>query len=420
VAQYLGDGVLTYFGYPIAHEDDAERAVRAALAIVDVVKKVRFNSEISLQTRIGISSGVVVVGDLVREGITQENAAIGDTTNLAARLQSVAEPNTIVISPETCRLLGALFEYRDLGNVSAKGFAGGVRAFQVLGSSGVESRFEAKHPSITTPLLGREEELELLLRRWGQAKRAEGRVVILTGEAGIGKSRLTRALQEALTTEAHISLMYYCSPYHHDSALHPIIGQLQRAAGIERDDGTDTKLDKLEALLAHARENISGELPLFAALLSIPGGQRHPVPDLTPRQLKDRTLSALLLHLKYLAKSQPILVIFEDIHWLDPTSLEFLSLISDAIKDQQILLLATARPEFSLPFANHRHISSVALTRLDKPEGEALVRGVTGGRELPPEVLNQIVARTDGVPLFIEELTNWKAGYFVKAVIDLS
>ena len=346
-----------------------------------------------------------MVGDLVREGVTQENAAIGETTNLAARLQSLAEPNTIVISPDTHRLVGALFEYRDLGQVSAKGFAEGVHARQVLGASKVENRFEARHQSGTSPLLGREEELDLLLRRWEQAKRGEGRVVLVTGEPGIGKSRLTRALQERLRTDPHIPLTYHCSPYHQDSALHPIIGQLSRAASIERDDSAETKLDKLEALLAQSSENLAEDMPLFAALLSIPGGDRYPLPNLTPQRLKERTLGALLAHLKHLAARQPVLMVFEDLHWIDPTSLELLSLAIDQIKGQRLFLLATARPEFTPPWPSHRHISTVALTRLDKTEGEALVAGMTGGKSLPREVLDQIVARTDGVPLFIEELT---------------
>jgi class 3 adenylate cyclase/tetratricopeptide (TPR) repeat protein len=405
VAQYLGDGVLAFFGYPVAHEDDAERAVRGGLAILHAVGMLKLASSVTLQARIGISTGVVVVGDLVCEGVTQENAAIGETTNLAARLQTLAEPNTIVISSETHRLVGALFEYRDLGHVSAKGFADGVHARQVIGASKVESRFEARHQGANSPLLGREEDLDLLLRRWEQAKRGEGRVVLLTGEAGIGKSRLTRVLQERLTREPHTRSIYHCSPYHQDSALHPIIEQLQRAASIDRMDNAETKLDKLETLLSQSSENLAEDMPLFAALLSVRGGYRYPLPNLTPQRLRERTLAALLAHLKRLAARQPVLMVFEDLHWIDPTSLELLSLVVDQVRGQPLLLLATSRPEFIPPWPSHRHISNVVLTRLDRKEGEALVAGVTGGKSLPPEVLDQIVARTDGVPLFIEELT---------------
>ena len=253
VAQYLGDGVLAYFGYPAAHEDDAERAVRAGLAILDVVGTLKSAPGVTLQARIGIASGVVVVGDLVREGVTQENAAIGETTNQAARLQSLAEPNTLVISPETHRLIGALFEYRDLGHHALKGFDEPVHVRQVLRASNLESRFEARQQT-ASPLLGREEDLDLLMRRWQQAKTGEGRVVLITGEPGIGKSRLTRALLERLQAEPHTRLQFHCSPHHRDSALHPIINQLLRAAGMEREDNANQRLAKLEALLAPTAE----------------------------------------------------------------------------------------------------------------------------------------------------------------------
>jgi class 3 adenylate cyclase/tetratricopeptide (TPR) repeat protein len=405
VAQYLGDGVLAYFGYPAAHEDDAERAIRAGLAIIESIGKQQSTIPVTLQARIGIASGVVVVGDLVREGVTQESAAIGETTNLAARLQSIAEPNAIVIGPETYRLVGGLFEYRDLGPQMLKGFGEPLHVRQVIRASKIENRFEVRRAALGSPLLGRDEELDLLWRRWEQAKRGEGQVVLLTGEPGIGKSRLTRALQERLRSEPYRQLTYHCSPYHQDSALYPIIGWLVRAASIERDHNTKTRLDKLEDLLEQSSENLAEDMPLFAALLSIPGGERYPLPTLTPQQLKERTLHALLDQLKNLAATQPVLMVFEDLHWIDPTSLELLSLAIDLIRGERILLLATSRPEFTPPWPSHRHFSTVHLTRLDKIEAEALIAGVTGGKSLPLEVLDQIVARTDGVPLFIEELT---------------
>jgi class 3 adenylate cyclase/predicted ATPase len=405
VAQYLGDGVLAYFGYPAAHEDDAERAIRSGLAIIDRISKPQSNLPLTFQTRIGIASGVVVVGDLVREGVTQENAAIGETTNLAARLQSLADPNTIVIAPETYRLVGPLFEYRDLGSQTLKGFGEPLQVRQVIKPSNIENRFEVRRAAMDSQLLGRDEELDLLWRRWEQAKRGEGRVVLIAGEPGIGKSRLTRALQERLGSEPHTQLLYHCSPYHQDSALYPIIGQLVRAAGIERDDTSQTKLDKLEVLLRQSSENPAEGMPLFAALLSIPGGDRYPLPTFTPQRIKERTLGSLLAHLKRLAAHQPVLMVFEDMHWIDPTSLELLSLAIDQIKRARILMLATARPEFTPPWPSHRHTSSIGLTRLDKTEGEALVAGMTGAKSLPRELLDQILARTDGVPLYIEELT---------------
>jgi class 3 adenylate cyclase/tetratricopeptide (TPR) repeat protein len=406
VAQFLGDGLLVYFGYPAAHEDDAERAIRAGLAIIEKVGAVATAPGVRLQVRIGIASGVVVVGDLVREGVMQENAAIGETTNLAARLQSVAAPDTVVLSPQTYRLVGALFEYRDLGMHTLKGFAEPVHVRQVLRPSKVENRFEARFVAGRGDrLFGRNEELELLRRRWGQAAQGSGRVVLITGEAGIGKSRLTRAVQDWLASEPNLQLTYHCSPYHQDSALYPIIGQLSRAAAIEREDSAEARLGKLQALLAPTSGNVEEDTPLFAALLSIPTGDRYALPKLTPQQLKERTVNALLDHMKRLAALRPVMLMFEDIHWIDPTSLELLSLAIDQVPSQPILLLATARPEFVPPWPNHRHVSTMLLPRLDRTEGEAVVFQVAGGKAMPADIRSQIIDRADGVPLFIEELT---------------
>jgi hypothetical protein len=341
----------------------------------------------------------------MREGVTQENAAIGETTNLVARLQAIAEPNSVVISPVTYHLVGALFDYRDLGRHSLKGFSEPVQVRQVLGPSKVESRFEAQHQAGTSPLLGREEELGLLVRRWGEAKRGEGRVVLLTGEPGIGKSRLTSALREHLRSAPHTPLSYFCSPLHQGSALYPFIGQINRAAGIERDDSAEDKLEKLQSLLAQSNGNLAENLPLFAALLAIPTGDRYPSPEMTPQRRKERTLSALLDQLRPRASLQPVLMVFEDLHWIDPTSLELLSRAIEQIGDEHILLLATARPEFAPPWPNHRHTCTLSLNRLGRSDGEALITGIAKGKRLPTEVCDQIIARTDGVPLFVEELT---------------
>jgi predicted ATPase/class 3 adenylate cyclase len=405
VAQYLGDGVLVYFGYPIAHENDAERAILAGLAVLRAVARIRTVADVTVKARIAIGSGVVLVGDLVRQSLTQENAAIGETTNLVARLQEIAEPNAIVISPVTYRLVGALFTYRDLGRHTLKGFAEPVHVRQVLGVSKVESRFDAQHPSGAEPLLGREEELELLIRRWEEAKRGEGRVVLLTGEPGIGKSRVASAFRDRLRSDPHTQLSYFCSPYHQSSALYPHISQINRAAGIEREDSADTKLDKLQSMLAQSSDSLADDMALFAALLSIDGGARHRLPEMAPQRRKERTLAALLNQLKRLARRSPIFVVYEDLHWIDPTSLELLSLAIEHIKDQKILLLATARPEFTPQWPAHRHVSTHPLNRFGRSECEALIGGVTRGKPLPSEVREQIVGRTDGVPLFIEELT---------------
>jgi class 3 adenylate cyclase/predicted negative regulator of RcsB-dependent stress response len=404
VAQFLGDGVLAYFGYPTAHEDDAERAVRAGLALIKALKEDEPAQACALSARIGIATGVVVVGDLERGGTRQENAAIGETTNLAARLQALAQPNGLLLCPETYRLVGLLFEYQDLGLQALKGFAQPIHVRRVTGTSGIENRFEARHRTAISPLLGREEELQLLLRRWAQAERADGRVVLVSGEAGIGKSRLIRALEQRLIGASHRAFNYHASPHQQDSALQPIIQQLRRAARIEREDASERQLAKLEAFIGACGEKVAADLPVFAALLSISAHGRYALPDLPPHRLKERSLQALLQLWGELARDQPLLVVFEDVHWLDPTSLELLSRAVDASLPWRLLLLVTARPEFSAPWPNHQHVSSVALSRLGQSEGKALAQGLVE-KALPEAVLAEIVRRTDGVPLFIEELT---------------
>jgi hypothetical protein len=321
-------GVLVYFGYPRAHEDDAERAVRAGLELIAAVGALRASSP--LQTRVGIATGLVVVGDLIGSGEAQERGIVGETPNLAARLQGIAEPNTVVIAESTRKLLGNLFDLQDLGTRDLKGIAGSVRAWAALRPASVESRFEALHASGLTELVGREEELELLLRRWSRAKSGEGQVVLLSGEAGIGKSRLTAALLEAIASEPHIRLRYFCSPQHTDSALHPIIGQMERAARFAHEDALEAKLNKLDRLLAQTSTSIE-DTGLFADMLSLPGDARYPLLQLEPQQRRQRTLQALVLQLEALTRQNPVLMIFEDAHWSDPTSLEVLGRIVDRI-----------------------------------------------------------------------------------------
>jgi len=402
VAQYQGDGILAYFGYPVASEDDAERAIRAGL---NLVKEFQSSSALEkLRLRVGIATGMAVVGELAAAAMADHPPIVGGTPNLAARLQSLAEPNTIIIAPSTKRLAGGLFEYADLGPRDLKGFSQPIRAWQVLGESVAASRFEALR-SAHISLIGREEEFELLLRRWARAKRGEGRVVLITGEAGIGKSRLTLALQERLAAEAHTRLIYHGSPYHQDSAFYPVISQLIRAAGIEREDSADQKLAKLETVLAPTAENLEEAVSLLAPLLSIPLGSRYAPLDLTPQRRKDRTFRELLGQLEVLAARQPVLLVLEDAHWFDPTSLEIFSLTIERITDLPVLLVITARPEFAPPWPSHTHVSTVTLNRLGRHEAEALAFNIAKGKALPPEVLNHILAHTDGVPLFVEELT---------------
>ena len=402
VAKYMGDGVLVYFGYPQAHEDDAERAVRAGLELIAAVTALKSRS--SLQTRVGIATGLVVVGDLIGSGEAQERGIVGETPNLAARLQGVAEPNMVVIADSTRRLLGNLFELENLGAKDLKGIADPVRAWTALRPASVEGRFEALHTSGLTDLIGRDEELELLLRRWARAKIGEGQVVLLSGEAGIGKSRLTAAVLERLASEPHTRLRYFSSAQHTDSAFYPIIGQMERAAGLAHDDTAQAKLDKLDALLAQT-STTKQDATLFAEMLSLPNDGRYLALDLTPEQRRQRTLEALSAQLAGLAKKRPVLMICEDVHWVDPTSLEVFGRTVDQIKALPVLLIVTFRPEFNAPWAGRSHVTSLALNRLGEREAVAIIARLVGNKELPADVMTEIVERTDGIPLFVEEMT---------------
>ncbi len=403
VAKYMGDGVLVYFGYPQAHEHDAERAVRAGLELIAAVAELK--TPTPLQTRVGIATGLVVVGDLIGSGEAQERGIVGETPNLAARLQGIAEPNMVVIAEGTRRLLGNLFELQDLGAKDLKGIAGPVRAWAALRASSAEGRFEALHATGLTALVGREEELELLLRRWSKAKTGEGQVVLLSGEAGIGKSRLTAALLERLATEPHTRLRYFCSPHHQDSALYPTISQLERAAGFQRNDTVEQRLDKLEAVLSQGTNDLGEAVPLIAHLLSIATGDRYPVLDLTPQKRKEKTLSALIAQLAGFSARQPVLMVFEDIALERSFDTRALDLTIDRIPNLRVLVIVTFRPEFTPPWVGRPQVTLLSLNRLQRRQRSEMIEHVTGGKALPKEITEQIIDRTDGVPLFIEELT---------------
>jgi class 3 adenylate cyclase/ABC-type transport system involved in cytochrome c biogenesis ATPase subunit len=405
LAEFRGDGILAYFGYPIAHEDDAERTVRAGLDIIAAVAQLETRAGKLLAVRIGIASGLVVVGDLSREGALRERAVVGETPNLAAHLQTLAEPGTIVLAASTRRLLGDLFRLRDLGRHEVKGIAEPLAAWAVEGVSASESRFEAVRAARLTDFIGREDELDFLLERQRLAWKGEGQIVLISGEPGIGKSRLAAALAERIAGAPHTRLRYQCSHYHTNSALRPFIAQLERAAGFKADDTSEQRLDKLEALLAMSASRIAGVAPLFAALLSIPFGQRYPPLALSPTQQRRRTLAALLDQFEGLARRQPILLSFEDVHWADATSLELLDLTVERMRQLPVLALFTLRPEFEPPWVGLPNVGTLTLGRLDRHDVENIVARVTGGRVLPPEVMKQIVAKTDGNPLFVEELT---------------
>jgi hypothetical protein len=400
----MGDGVLAYFGYPQADEHDAERAVRAGLAIAEAIPKLAMHAASPLQVRAGIATGLVVVGDLIGAGVAQEQAVVGETPNLAARLQTLAEPGAVVVASSTRRLIGGLFEYRDLGTVSLKGFAEDVPAWQVLGTGAVDSRFEALRTA-TTLLVGRDEETDLVLRRWEQAKGGDGQVVLISGEPGIGKSRIAETILQRLSNEPHIRLRYFCSPHHQDSALFPSIAQLERAAGLRRDDTDEQRLDKLEAVLARGTNDLSEAVPLLADLLSIPTGDRYPPLNLSPQKRKEKTLLAQLAQVEGLATQQPVLMVWEDVHWSDPTTRESLDLLIDRVPTLRVLVILTFRPEFTAPWIGRPHVTMLTLNRLPRRQGAEMIAYVTGGKALPKEISDQIMDRTDGVPLFIEELT---------------
>ena len=405
IAKFMGDGVLAYFGWPRGHEDEAERAVRAGLAIIAAVARLATPEGGALSARIGIATGRVIVGDLIGEGSAREESVVGETPNLAARLQALAEPGAVVIAPATRLLVGNLFDLEDIGTHRLKGFAEPVPLWRVHREGKAESRFEALHGASLTPLVGREHEIGLLLERFQRAKDGEGQAVLLSGEPGIGKSRLIGALRERLRGEPYMLLSHFCSPFYVNSAFQPVIGMLARTARFERDEPPAERMAKLEALLAFAGVSGADAAPLLAALFSIPAGPRHPPLALGPDAQKRRTLELLVDLVAGLTARQPVLAVYEDLHWVDPSTLELLGQLVERIEQLPILCILSFRPGFTPPWPPLGHIAPLPLGRLGRRQGASMIEVIAGGRSLPPELMDQIAAKTDGVPLFLEELT---------------
>lgn len=405
VAKFMGDGVLAYFGFPRAHEDDAERAVRAGLDLTDAVAALGTRDRDALKTRIGIATGIVVVGDLVGQGSAQEQAVVGDTPNLAARLQTRAEPGAVLIADQTRRLLGDTFELASLDLNDVKGFDTPIHAWTVLREAETESRFEASRSNQMTPFIGREPEVALLVERWKDACAGEGKVALLSGEAGIGKSRILTSLRERVADERHLTIRYQCSPHHVNDAFYPIVSQIWRAAEFTTEEAPEARLTKLEGMARRSRLEPAEVVPFVASLCSVPFDGHYPPLEMSPPEQKERLISALLALFEGLTLEAPLLALLEDAHWIDPTSLEVFNRLVDRVPKLRVFLIITYRPEFVPPWLGQGHVYSLALSRFGRRHALAMIGRVAGGRSLPAEVLEQIVAKTDGVPLFVEELT---------------
>jgi class 3 adenylate cyclase/predicted ATPase/energy-coupling factor transporter ATP-binding protein EcfA2 len=404
IAKYLGDGVLAYFGWPRAYEDQAERAIKAGLEAVSAVRLINVAGEKNLSCRVGVSSGEVIVGDLIGQASLDAEAVTGATPNLAARLQGIAEPGQVIISDSTRRLVGNVFLLHDLGQQNLKGFPGPIAAWTVKGERAADSRFEASHQGALSPFIGRAHELDLISERWSLAKQGEGQVVLLTGEAGMGKSRLVLALRELIDQEQHFRLRYQCSPHHVHSSFYPIIQRLEKAAGFLPEDNTNEKIEKLEGLLTVGQPDIQHIAPFFAALLSLPVEQRYGKLDLDPQKLRDRTIEVLLNQVVTLSAVKPVLFVLEDAHWTDPSTEALIDGLISRITDARVLVLITYRPNYSAPWTNFPHMTSITLNRLSRKQSLKLI-AVSGGENLSDGVREKILDRSEGMPLFLEELT---------------
>jgi class 3 adenylate cyclase/tetratricopeptide (TPR) repeat protein len=409
IAQYLGDGLLVYFGYPRAHEDDAHRAVRAGLGIVEAIGTLNSSLEatdgIRVAVRLSIHTGPVVVGEMGGAG-RHEQLALGETPNIAARLEGLAEPDTVVISAMTKLLVEGAFDLEDLGSHRLKGVPEPIAVARVLNPIARQSDEEWAVSDVLTTLVGRDEEIGLLLRRWEQSKEGFGQVVLINGEPGIGKSALADVIREQVAREGYTRATYRCSPYHTNSALYPVITHLQRLWRWEREDTPAEKLDKMEETLRTTSLPLKEAVPLFAALFSLPLPEgRYPPLGLTPQQEKQQTQDALTAWLLEEAERQPVLVVYEDLHWADPSTIENLGLLVEQVPTAPMLTVLIFRPQFVPPWPTRSHMTPITLNRLERPQVEAMITQLGGGKALPAEVVQHIVAKTDGVPLYVEELT---------------
>jgi len=405
IARLMGDGVLVYFGFPRAHEDDAERAARAAIGVIETVGRLRLERGHALEVRTGIATGLVIVGEVMGEGEAREHGAVGETPNLAARLQTLAEPGSIVVSESTRRLLGKGFELKTLGPQELKGFRTPIHAWSVVREIENVSRFEASHSDAMTPFVGREDEIALLMERWRVATTGEGQVALLSGEAGIGKSRILAALADRIGDERHIVLRYQCSPHHVNDAFYPIAGNIWHTAGFVSGEPPTTRLEKLERMIGRAGLDSAELAPHLASQLSIPTEHRYPSREMAPSEAKERTIAAMIALFVGVTKDAPVLALFEDAHWIDPTTLDLFDRMIERVRNLRALIVATFRPEFSPPWIGRAHVTPLALGRFGRDQAVTMIDRITAGKALPAVVLDQIVAKTDGVPLFVEELT---------------
>jgi class 3 adenylate cyclase/tetratricopeptide (TPR) repeat protein len=405
VAKWMGDGALVYFGYPRAHEDDAERAVRAGLALAPAIQALRRQGAAELDVRVGIATGLVVVGDIMGEGEAREQDVVGETPNLAARLQTLAAPGSVVVSESTRRLLGGIFELETLGPREIRGLAAPARVWAVRRESLNVNRFEASRTEAMTSLVGREQDVALLFERWRDAREGDGQVVLLSGEAGIGKSRVLTNLREQIGADDHIVMSFQCSPHRANEAFYPVLGPIWRAADFLSDESPAQRLDKLEALIARTGLETTPTAPILAALFSIPTEARYAAVEMAPTEIKERAIDALMALFEGLTKHAPALALLEDAHWIDPSSLDLFGRFIERLRERPVLLIVTCRPEFAPPWAGRPNVTAHALSRFGRRHSLEMIESVTAGRRLPDEVLEQIVAKTDGVPLFLEELT---------------